>query len=400
MHRVAAIAVVLALGFMPGPARAAGGAAEPLINEPPPVAPWVHVSGTGFVDQSGAPAYLRGFNANSSMGYKKAAGLGANFVRIPVYWSDLEPNPPVDGMHSWDAAQLDALDAEVQLLQSQNVNVLIDMHQTGWSPYFTDITQDARGMPAWLYSPDYFPQPMNQLGLGLAKMDFATNPAILPYYAAYLAMLVRRYRSYPNVVGYEPYNEPQPGKLSPTHAGTQALIAFQGQLLQLVRSLDPQRAVFLSTRQGGDLGFLNADLSAWGWLSNIAIDLHDYFIGVDAPYGYAADTESWFPSHDEIVTDYEVAYVGDEANQLRILDQVLAKTNEWGVPLIVGEWGARWDDPGLLEYQRQMLDAFRQRKLGWTRWALTSHGIKRILNADYSPTPAALQIQQDLQKPY
>jgi len=333
------IATVVTLGFLPALVGAAEGDAGPGIHEGAPVAPWVQSSGTRFVDQSGNPVYLRGFDANRSMSYKKAAGLGANFVRIPIYWSDLEPNPPVGGVHSWDAAELAALDAEVQLLQSQNVNVLLDLHQTGWSPYFTEITQDARGMPAWLYGPDYFPQPMSQVGLGLAKMDFATNPAILTYYAAYVELLVRRYRTYPNVVGYEPYNEPQPGRLGPTHEGTQALIAFQAQLLRLIQSLDPQRTVFLSVRQGGNLGFLNADLSAWGPLTHVAIDLHDYFIGVDAPFGYSADTESWYPNHDAVVTQFEVAYVGTEANQLRILDQVLAKTNQWGVPLIVGEWG-------------------------------------------------------------
>ena len=364
------------------------------------VAPWVHASGTGFVDQSGKPVYLRGFNANSSMSYKKAAGLGANFVRIPIYWSDVELAPPVSGVHSWDATELAALDAEVQLLQSQKLNVLLDFHQTGWSPFFTKITKDARGMPAWLYSPGYFPQPMTQDGLGLAKKDLATNPAILPYYKAYMQMIITRYRSYPNVVGYELYNEPQPGKLKATHAGTQALIAFQGQLLQFVRSLDPQRTVFASVRQGGNLGFLNADVSAWGSLANVAIDLHDYFVGLDAPYGYSADTETWYPNHDAIVNYLQVKYVGTQANQLRLLDQVLAKTNQWGVPLLVGEWGARIDDTGLLEYQRQMLAVFRQRKLSWSRWALTGHGTLRVLNPDYTLPPAAIQIQADLQNPY
>ena len=398
--RVASVAAAGALLLAVLPALAAGNVSETTRKTTTVVAPWVHASGTGFVDQAGNPVYLRGFNANSSMGYQLAAGLGANFVRIPVYWSDLELTPPVNGVHTWDLTALAALDAEVQLLQSQKVNVLIDFHQTGWSPYFTNITQAARGMPAWLYGPAYFPQPMTQLGLGLAKKDFATNPAILPYYEAYMQMLIQRYSSYPNVVGYELYNEPQPGKLKSTHDGTQALIAFQAQLLQFVRSLDPQRTVFVSVRQGGNLGFLNADLTAWGSLANLAIDLHDYFVGLDAPYGYSTDTESWYPNHDAVVTYNEATYVGTEANQLRILDQVLAKTNAWGVPLLVGEWGARLNDPGLLEYQRQMLDAFRQRKLNWTRWALTSHGIKAILNPDYTLTPAALQIQQDLQLPY
>jgi aryl-phospho-beta-D-glucosidase BglC (GH1 family) len=403
MKRVISVAALTAAVLLPvtaGVSSADDAPGVPDTPDTPLVAPWVHAEGTKFRDQSGARVYLRGFNANTSMGYKKAAGLGANFVRLPIYWSDVELNPPVSGVHHWDATELAALDAEVQTLLNDKVNVLLDFHQTGWSPFFTKITSDARGMPAWLYGPGYFPQEMSQLGLGLAKKDFATNPAILPYYEAYMRMIITRYRSYPNVVGYELYNEPQPGKLHQTHAGTQALISFQAQLLDYVRSLDPLRTVFLSVRQGGNLGFLNADVSPLGSLANVAIDMHDYFNGLDPPYGYSADTETWYPSHDEVVTDHETAYVGTEANQLRILDQLLTKTNQWGVPLLVGEWGARWNDPGLLTYQRQMLDAFRQRKLNWARWALTSHGIKRILNSDYSPSQAALQIQQDLQNPY
>src|SRR5215471_17893709 len=126
------------------------------------VAPWVHTQETNFVDKSGNRVYLRGFNANSSMGYKKAAALGANFIRLPVYWSDVEPVPPVGGVHTWDPAELAAIDTEVQTLLAAKVNVLIDFHQTGWSPYF-DPT--GRGMPAWLYSPPFFPQPKSKLGV-------------------------------------------------------------------------------------------------------------------------------------------------------------------------------------------------------------------------------------------
>ncbi len=230
----AAVLAVLSVAAVP-----ASSADDGVVPDTQLVAPWVHSAGTHFADQAGNPVYLRGFNAASGWGWKKAKALGANFIRIPVYWSDLEPTPPVAGVHSWDPAVLGALDAEVQGLEQKNVNVLLDLHQTGWSPYFTKLTLDARGMPSWLYSPAYFPQPATLDGLGTAKMDFATDPAIFKYYKAYLDLIVRRYRSYPNVVGYEVYNEPQPGKLKATHDGTQALIAFQGKLLQEVRSLDP-----------------------------------------------------------------------------------------------------------------------------------------------------------------
>jgi len=365
----------------------------------PLVPPAVHQLGTGFVDQAGSTVYLRGFDANSDMAYKKAALLGANFIRVAIYWSDLEPKPPIDGVHNWDAERIASLDAEVQYLANRNVNVLLDLHQSGWSPYFTNITGNARGMPAWLYSRGYFPQPMSQEGLGMAKKDLATNPAIFPYYRDYAQLIVERYRGFANVVGYELYNEPQPGKLGSNHAGTQALIGFQGRLLQYLRTLDPLRTYVVFTRQGGDLGYLNADISAWAPLVNVALDFHDYFVGLDRPYGLSDDTERWYPDAQSTHTQFETAYVGTYANQLRLLDQVLAKTNEWGIPLIVGEWGARFDDPGLLEYQRQMLKALRARKLSWARWALTSHGSLRILD-NGSPTPAALQIQQDLNDPY
>src|SRR5438105_11448612 len=99
----------------------------------PLVPPWVHQLGTGFVDQVGNTTYLRGFNAGSNMAYKKAALLGANFVRVAIYWSDLEPSPPDHGIHIWDAEKIAQLDAEVQYLANRKVNILLDLHQSGWS---------------------------------------------------------------------------------------------------------------------------------------------------------------------------------------------------------------------------------------------------------------------------
>jgi Cellulase (glycosyl hydrolase family 5) len=364
----------------------------------PVVAPWVHASGTGFADATGARVYLRGFDA---IGYPaKAAALGANFVRMPVYWSDIEPAPPVDGRHSWDEAALAAIDDRVQAFAAQGINVLLDFHQSGWSSYFTALTVNAQGIPSWFYSSGFFPFPATQRGLGQARADFFTNPATIPYYQAFVDLLVRRYRSYPNVVGYELFNEPPSGALGQNHAATQALIEWQGAMLRFVRSLDAERTVFLFVRAGGDLGFLNADLGPLGSLANVAIDLHDYFVGLDAPYGYSADTETWYPSDAATHVQFENAYAGTYANQLRLIDRVLARTNAWNVPLLVGEWGARADDPGLLRYQQDMLGVFRARRLSWARWMLTNNSALGILDADGSYSAAALQIQADLDAPY
>src|SRR5690242_14605037 len=97
----------------------------------PVVAPWIHTSGTGFVDFEGSPVYLRGFDAT---GYAAAAAdLGANFVRVPIYWSELEPTPPVGGRHLWDPVALASLDARVAAFAAKGINVLLDLHQSGWS---------------------------------------------------------------------------------------------------------------------------------------------------------------------------------------------------------------------------------------------------------------------------
>jgi hypothetical protein len=365
---------------------------------PPEAAPWVHTLGTNFVTAAGARIYLRGFDAT---GYPaKAAELGANFVRMPVYWSDIEPTPPVADEHMWNEAALAALDARIAAFAARGISVLLDFHQSAWSTYFSALTPAAHGLPPWLYSNGFFPVPATAGGLARARADFFTDPAQLVYYQAFVDELVRRYRSSANVIGYELFNEPSAGALGQNHAATQAVIAWEATMLRFVRRLDPLRTVFVFVRQGGDLGFLNADLSAFGSLAGVAVDLHDYFVGLDAPYGYSADTETWYPSHEATHVQFEPAYSGSCANQLRLLDMVLARTKAWNVPLLVGEWGARLDDPGLLRYQRDMLTAFRARKLSWARWMLTASSTLGILEPDGSYSAAARQIQQDLAAPY
>ena len=394
---VGVLAAALAAGAVPT-ALARPARTDSREDVAPVVAPGVHTTGTGFADATGAPVYLRGFDA---IGYPaKAADLGANFVRMPVYWSDIEPSPPVGGRHSWNEAALAAIDDRVAAFSARGINVLLDFHQSGWSSYFTALTVNAQGIPSWFYSSEFFPFPATQKGLGQARADFFTNPATIPYYQAFVDLLVRRYRSYSNVVGYELFNEPPSGALGQNHAATQAVIAWEAGMLRFVRSLDSARTIFLFVRQGGDLGFLNADLSALGSLANVAIDLHDYFVGLDAPYGYSADTETWYPSDKATHVQFESSYEGTYSNQLRLIDRVLARTNAWKVPLLVGEWGARFDDPGLLHYQADMLAVFRERRLSWARWMLTNNGSLGVLNADGSYSPAALQIQQDLDRPY
>ena len=57
-------------------------------------------------------------------------------MRLAITWSDYEPTAPVDGVHHWDQARLADLDAEIAFFREHGIQVLLDLHQYGWSPYF------------------------------------------------------------------------------------------------------------------------------------------------------------------------------------------------------------------------------------------------------------------------
>src|SRR5262249_1973693 len=145
-----------------------------------PVTPWVTAQSGHFVDTStGQPVVLRGVNVkvnNSTNTYKKAVTLGADFVRLSPSWEEIEPKAPVAGRRTYDQTFRGYLDAQVSYYASQNVNVLIDVHQSGWSSYFAPVTDGtARGLPPWLYTGKYT---VDTPGLGKAKADLYSSTQV------------------------------------------------------------------------------------------------------------------------------------------------------------------------------------------------------------------------------
>src|SRR5262249_15641671 len=147
--------------------------------------------------------------------YQQAAALGANFARLVVYWDELEPNPPVNGVHSYNSALLAQVDVEVQSLASQGVYVLVDLHQWFWSPYFNSATNaSGHGVPPG----ELAGYPQTVAGMQQAEAYWWTNPQGLADYEAFAQMLVSRYSAFPNVIAFEILNEPPWGSLPQTHA--------------------------------------------------------------------------------------------------------------------------------------------------------------------------------------
>ena len=189
------------------------------------------------------------------------------------------------------------------------MNVLIDFHQYKWSPYFgTGET----GIPGWFYNdvrPGLYPKTDD--GMREAMSDWWTDAVGRQDYLAFARMMVARYGSHANVVGYEVFNEPMVGNLGENHASTQAVISWEAPIVNMIRLKDPERAVFFMLRGGGDNGLENADFTKFGPMTNLVLDLHDYYNGLYGS-GYTPDQEGWVPSWDATHNQNFLDYHGTE----------------------------------------------------------------------------------------
>jgi hypothetical protein len=334
-----------------------------------PAAPWVRAEGGGFVDASGGPVVLRGVDQSGGAGVQSntlAAGLGSNFVRLVIPWSAVEPTAPAGGTHAWNTTFLARLDAQIAWYQAHGVNVLVDFHQFKWSPYFG--IAGAQGIPGWFYTVSRAgAYPRTDAGLKQAMSDWWTDATGRADYIAFVKMMMGRYGAYPNVVGYEVFNEPMVGSLGDTHAATQAVIGWEGAVIQAMRAADPTRAIFFMLRGGGDNGLQNADFAAFGGMTHTVLDLHDYYNGLYGS-GYSYDQETWVPSWDATHNQNFLNYHGTEAAQAQNLEVAINRSRDLGIPLVIGEWGAQTADSGVLPFQHQLLSVMTRYGVSWSRW--------------------------------
>jgi endoglycosylceramidase len=296
----------------------------------------------------------------------------------------------VHGQHRWDSRTLRQLDQSVAAFARERINVLIDFHQFHWSPYFAQSTCKAgksvcraSGVPAWFYAGGRFPA--TKSGESHAQAAFWTTEASRSqrYYEAFATMIAARYAHDPNVVGYEIFNEPHPGKLQDTTSATNTMLRWQAGVRAAIRAVDPTRTSFIMCRGGGE-GVGTASLAPFGSLDHLALDWHDYFNGGSGGFDQAGD--NWVPSWGETHNQTSPSYTGSEAAQARVLQVPLDRARSWGIPLLVGEWGVHTNAPGSDVYQSQMLDLFDREGVSWARWVLAGGGGFALLQHDGTPT--------------
>jgi endoglycosylceramidase len=193
-----------------------------------PVAP-LSSEGRWLTDATGRVVTLHGVNEveKSAPFHPAAAGFDADdarfladqgftVVRLGVVVEGLMPEPG-----RIDPAYIEALAGTVRELARQQVFVLLDFHQDGFSPKY-----NGNGLPDWMAIDDGLPNPPD----AVFPLYYVQNPAmqrafesfwanrpgpdgvgIQDNYIAGLTAVARRFARNPYVVGYELMNEPWPG---------------------------------------------------------------------------------------------------------------------------------------------------------------------------------------------
>lgn len=153
--------------------------------------------------------------------------LGFNFLRLPINWSGIEPEP-----EQYSEEYVDNIKAVVDLAEAAGIQVLLDMHQDAYSK---EIGED--GAPLWAIVPP--PETVNEGGelnllpLRLApqtqrafasfwKNEEVAGKGLQEHYIDAMTFVMEKFKDSPAVVGMEIFNEPWL-----LHA--QSLLAAQGE---------------------------------------------------------------------------------------------------------------------------------------------------------------------------
>jgi endoglycosylceramidase len=262
-----------------------------------PVAP-LSSSGRWFIDAMGRVVMFHGVNmvekqapyypAAYGFGDDDAAFLAAegfNALRLGVDFRGLMPTPGVV-----EDAYIEHLAATVDALTRQQIFVLFDFHQDGFSPMF-----NGNGFPDWMAITDGLPNPPDAVfplyyiqnpAMQRAFEHFWDNSAgpngigLQDYFVQGLERVAARFANNPLVLGTELINEPFPGATwQPCVTGCpdleqQRLTPFYRKGTAAARALAPQQLVFCEPFVLFNFG--QATTSLPGTDAGVALAVHSY----------------------------------------------------------------------------------------------------------------------------
>jgi endoglycosylceramidase len=199
---------------------------------------------------------------------------GFNFVRLGMMWPGVETS-----QSNYNLTYLNLMSQLISQFQMYNITVLIDVHQDLLSPKFcgegvpdyaaiTDSVVSPFPIPALPHAMPVDPRtgypPISEClkhifgifyladATGNAFQNFYNNvKGVQNFFGNFWQTVVRTYKSFPNVIGYEILNEPWPGDiyrdltlLEPKVADRKNLVPLYNNIAAKIRQIDNDRLIF------------------------------------------------------------------------------------------------------------------------------------------------------------
>lgn len=269
---------------------------------------------SGLPDQAGAPP----FDAAAADYVDRVAAWGSNAVRLPFTWAAVEPT-----RGAYDATFLDRLQRLAEAFGERGIRVIVDSHQDVFSrPYCGD------GFPEWACPAPVPDPPADCSGWfqGYLQPSSAASVAFGRFWAnedglrdAFRAMWQRvsqQLAPVDAVIGFEILNEPYEGRASEQTWAVDTLEPFYEEVAAAIAEVAPGALVFFDA---------NGTAAATATTAVVPPDGEGL---VFAPHYYHPTSQFDGMAHDPVAIDDD-------------LGRWAAKRDEWGVPVLVGEFGIK-----------------------------------------------------------
>ncbi|MFJ2740321.1 glycoside hydrolase family 5 protein [Streptomyces sp. NPDC087440] len=317
-----------------------------------------------LTDDQGRTLTLRGWNVEDKTNrgdkaltlitekhFRDMSAQGFNFARLLVYWDDIEA---VRGRYS--EAYLRKIDRILGWAHKYGVKVLLDGHQDVFGPAFGH-----RGIPEWATRTDGLPFTPNPDDWFSEYFQPAVQRAFTHLYedadlqraqAKVWRLLADRFGDHPAVFGYDFLNEPmgelKEGEDLPTAARRierDQITPMHNRLAAAVRSVDRQKWLFVEPTPIVGEGVPTGLGEIKDPKRKVVYAPHFYNTAMEAGADYDP-AEGWIERYEAAVTQYPKQY---------------------GVPVVVGEWGPLNNDgPNMGAFYRDALASFSRYSSGWT----------------------------------
>ncbi len=335
----------------------------------------VHQSGQApyLADAAGDSVLLRGVNDNtlvqypanypeappySGQDFAEMAALGFNFLRLPVSWSRIMPEPGVI-----DCGYLSQVARVVHYASEYGIGVLVDMHQDRYSAV-TATRVEADGAPGWAL-PGGGSSCAPVAGISMCEISGFENfwadgevdgRPMQSWYldaAAAVALAAGAGNLGGNIVGVELMNEPEPfGGHSPFTAGS--LWPFYDRMISGLRSAGVAVPIWFESPVIRSPQEIASVARAFSGDPDLVYAYHAYTGVFSDPMGVAASVPALpgvYASVEQAARAFGTPFVVDEygtaptrdwnpwiAEQLSLQDQYLAGSSLWLWKQRIGYW--------------------------------------------------------------